>query len=1258
MSRHKKTFAPRAGRSDKQNTHSKEDKDKHEQITDQDSKISLAKTESTQITYDPFKNRAFRKVEKNASVIQLFDKGQHVSTLHNALNTLGHKTSENKNLFWNETKTGIINFQRKNNINTSGTLNRETLLKMNEALNFLNSQKEIGLPVSERAKMLYEAFEHRTLGIFAGTDEDKVFRALEKLSYEERYELIQYYDATYKPKRKVGLVQDLYEELGNKDLFKAIRLLYANYEEPQPALEPEPAYPEGELLQEVIVTGKGSWIKPKTKYAIEGQPIEFDCTYQYETPVMYAEGNRPKDPEVVRKVLIQNEGRVYNLFEYPFRKDTKTFRQDGTAISQFSINTHKSGNYTFVFIIENTLTNEFRALTKEYQVKTLEEAAAGDLKKNKIQNYSDFRQQVAFIEFNLSKGASKEQKSNPDFYIESASFSENPARVSAADINHIPQSYYSIKGKPISKDHHYFWFAEINTPKEMFDGASALLGVEYAKNATVHGYKRGEYFGRDGWNMNSSQSKAAFLGSLTGVYTIHCLVLDKNNNPTGQEASYRQVILPKDDYQALKNVQEYKKTIDKSFNSIAPNTALAIKAVAINEETTETLSLNLFIGKSKKNPANYVLTDLTPGVQHQRTYEGNNLKDLFEEFDSKNTYPDGILAYEIPSNTLGYPTLKGNFTTNGASLWESLSTGAGWASLGFAVAGLVASFTPAAPIAPYLFIAAGATGVTSGTASIIDKVQKGTLTNETLTLDVIMIASSFLGMAGSLSSIARASSIIKISSTGMQYIILTDFALNGTAAVMITANGLESIQDIHDNKNLTTAEKIDAIVKILGQLTLTAGLLVLSSKNLKGAELEKLPKVKRQTSKQTSKKPYNPEQHSEFIDTPENLMGGKLPKNTVSNKPAVHALENTYKQPDFNKFLKSVETGFPSDEIAKQAYDLFKNKNWKQLEQLFTDKNLNGNWPPNRGATSTLEVTLKEGSIFDRYGGWIDENGVFQDRGTFAGKDGTPYTDRALPKGTDSKTYTRYKVLKDITQVSEGEIIPWFGEKGGGIQYELPASINDLIKEGYIKPIGKTSKNTNLAKARSLKGKKIRNNKNEEENLVKDDKATIISKAAVDDIDAIIDLRKKQAIEFYLKHNPDMKMRDIESHIAGIDFSSPIEIVKLPKGTELIQYTKVNTEGTVLRGDYYTDNPLNTPNELGVSDKYNVRDPNNGWKQTQELRDVNKEITKLPKDAEALRSTSAKIDDTWSRIDSEGNPISVHTEGGGSQLYIPKTQFN
>ena len=164
--------------------------------------------------------------------------------------------------------------------------------------------------------------------------------------------------------------------------------------------------------------------------------------------------------------------------------------------------------------------------------------------------------------------------------------------------------------------------------------------------------------------------------------------------------------------------------------------------------------------------------------------------------------------------------------------------------------------------------------------------------------------------------------------------------------------------------------------------------------------------------------------------------------------------ENTLRTPTFDEFKESIDGRFPSDDIANQAYDLFENKKWKELEQLFNEHNINGRWPPNRGAVGTVDTTLKTGDTFDRYGGWIDETGNFQDKGVFVGKDGTPYTERALPKGSDVKPYRRYEVIKDIPDVKEGEVIPWFGEKGGGIQYELPANINDLIREGFIKVIG------------------------------------------------------------------------------------------------------------------------------------------------------------------------------------------------------------
>ncbi|HEF4760087.1 TPA: glycohydrolase toxin TNT-related protein [Pseudomonas putida] len=34
-----------------------------------------------------------------------------------------------------------------------------------------------------------------------------------------------------------------------------------------------------------------------------------------------------------------------------------------------------------------------------------------------------------------------------------------------------------------------------------------------------------------------------------------------------------------------------------------------------------------------------------------------------------------------------------------------------------------------------------------------------------------------------------------------------------------------------------------------------------------------------------------------------------------------------------------------------------------------------------------------------------------------------------------------------------GNAAPWLGKPGGGTQYQLPMSIDELLKEGFIKPI-------------------------------------------------------------------------------------------------------------------------------------------------------------------------------------------------------------
>ncbi len=101
-------------------------------------------------------------------------------------------------------------------------------------------------------------------------------------------------------------------------------------------------------------------------------------------------------------------------------------------------------------------------------------------------------------------------------------------------------------------------------------------------------------------------------------------------------------------------------------------------------------------------------------------------------------------------------------------------------------------------------------------------------------------------------------------------------------------------------------------------------------------------------------------------------------------------------------------------------------------------------WPANNGfAEYPNEIVLKQGTIIDRYG---------SDFVTYVSPDGTPYEMCALAPGTELKPYSRFEVLKDI-KVEAGEISPWFDEPGGGTQYRLPETVDDLIDGQVLRRI-------------------------------------------------------------------------------------------------------------------------------------------------------------------------------------------------------------
>ena len=97
-------------------------------------------------------------------------------------------------------------------------------------------------------------------------------------------------------------------------------------------------------------------------------------------------------------------------------------------------------------------------------------------------------------------------------------------------------------------------------------------------------------------------------------------------------------------------------------------------------------------------------------------------------------------------------------------------------------------------------------------------------------------------------------------------------------------------------------------------------------------------------------------------------------------------------------------------------------------------------WPPNHGFMGDPEeITLRPGTIVDRYG---------PPTGRFVSPQGTPFEARSLPPDAFGRDIHTYEVIADIHGVKAGEIAPWFGQPGGGIQYQLPETVKVL--KGFL----------------------------------------------------------------------------------------------------------------------------------------------------------------------------------------------------------------
>lgn len=104
-------------------------------------------------------------------------------------------------------------------------------------------------------------------------------------------------------------------------------------------------------------------------------------------------------------------------------------------------------------------------------------------------------------------------------------------------------------------------------------------------------------------------------------------------------------------------------------------------------------------------------------------------------------------------------------------------------------------------------------------------------------------------------------------------------------------------------------------------------------------------------------------------------------------------------------------------------------------------------YAPNDGiepGTLQENQTLRKGTIIDRYG---------SEYGKYTSPEGTPYDSRSLPYKNNPHMYNKYRVIQDLDGVDTSTIAEAFNRGGGGIQYQLPQSVKELVKLGYLERI-------------------------------------------------------------------------------------------------------------------------------------------------------------------------------------------------------------
>lgn len=254
---------------------------------------------------------------------------------------------------------------------------------------------------------------------------------------------------------------------------------------------------------------------------------------------------------------------------------------------------------------------------------------------------------------------------------------------------------------------------------------------------------------------------------------------------------------------------------------------MPIKAVLVPDDTSQPIALQVY-AKQLSN-GKWEIIDLTNPVPDAiRKYDGDTLKDAWEDFVKNNNLPAGQIAAFQPGVPPPPPNVCAvnpiwNDHSDGESGFEKWSHGLGVLSIFTAIGGVALLFVPGAePLGGALLIGSAASGATSAGLDIADRVTYGNFQWDTQTvLDLATILASAAGGGGAaiMKLVGREVTVQLVGES----LLLTEKGTSVVGTVVLGYSYMQQIQQIQQS-NLPQDQKAQQINQVLQSAIVAGGL--------------------------------------------------------------------------------------------------------------------------------------------------------------------------------------------------------------------------------------------------------------------------------------------------------------------------------------------------------------------------------------------------------------------------------------------------